>query len=398
MTTRKVAYAAAAAAAAMLAIGSFGYARGETDGVTAATRVASRGDIVQTVSATGTLEAVDTVEVGSQVSGTIQSLNADFNTLVRQGDVIARLEPSLLETQVQQARANLAKSQSDLERLQVAASDAEAKLSRARELSEKNLIAAADLDAADVAKRSADAQVRSAEAGVTQSRAALKQAEVTLSKTVIAAPIDGIVIARNVDVGQTVAASVQAPTLFVIAADLARMQLSASIDESDVGSINSGQAVSFRVGAYPNESFNGIVEQLRLNPVVDQNVVTYAAIISVPNAELKLKPGMTATVTIEIEKRSDVLRVPNAALTYRPPTEPKGRGPEVWVESSGTPARTPLTTGISDGSYTEVLSGNIAEGAMVITGRAAAAAPQARVTNASSNPFSTTQQASPFSR
>jgi HlyD family secretion protein len=395
MTKHKRVYGASAAAVALVAWASFGYARGETDDAKPITRAVLRGDIVQSVSATGALEAVTTVEVGSQVSGTVDSLHADFNSLVRKGEIIATLEPSLFDTQVQQARANLLKAQSDLERLQVAAADAASKLGRARELSEKLLIPSADLDAADVAKRSADAQVRSAEAGVAQSRAALGQTEVTLSKTVIAAPIDGIVIARNVDVGQTVAASVQAPTLFIIAADLSKMRLSASIDESDVGAIRTGQPVTFRVGAYPNESFSGTVEQLRLNPVVEQNVVTYAAIIAVPNPELKLKPGMTATITIEIDKRSNVLRVPNAALQYRPAGETKGTGTEAWVESNGVPARVSLKTGLSDGTYTELLSGPIAEGALVITGKQSAGQQQPRTGSTSGNPFGGTQQGPP---
>ena len=208
----------------------------------------------------------------------------------------------------------------EAERAEVAAADAATKLGRARELWDKKLISATDLEAAEVAKRTADSQIRSAQAGVTQSQASLRQAEVTLSKTVIAAPIDGIVVARNVDVGQTVAASMSAPTLFVIAADLSKMRLNASIDESDVGTIREGQTVTFRVGAYPGQDFTGIVYQLRLNPVVAQNVVTYAAVIDVSNAELKLKPGMTATVTIEIDSRRNVLRMPNAALQYGRPT------------------------------------------------------------------------------
>ena len=396
MTNKKLMYGACAVVVALLAVGSFGYARGETDDTQPITRTISRGDIVQSVSATGTLEAVMTVEVGSQVSGTVESLHADFNSLVRKGEIIATLEPSLFDTQVQQARANLVKAQADLERLQVAASDTASKLERARELSEKLLISSADLDAADVAKRSADAQVRSGEAGVTQSRAALSQTEVTLSKTVIAAPIDGIVIARNVDVGQTVAASVQAPTLFVIAADLSKMQLNASIDESDVGAIHAGQTVTFRVGAYANDSFSGTVEQLRLNPVVEQNVVTYAAVIAVPNGELKLKPGMTATVTIEIDKRSNALRVPNAALQYRPTGESKGRGAEVWTDANGTALRLAVKTGLSDGTFTELLSNELPEGALVVTGKTATTGQrQTRTGTASGNPFTTTQPGPP---
>ena len=399
MTKKKLAYGAFAAAAALVTVGAMGYARGETATSAPVTRPVSRGDIVQSVSATGALEAVNTVEVGSQVSGTIASLHADFNSIVRKGDIIARLDPSLYDTQVQQAQANLVKSQSDLQRMQVAAADATVKLQRARGLSEKLLLSSADLEAAVVASQSADAQVLSAAAGVTQSTAALRQAEVTREKTVIATPIDGIVIARNVDVGQTVAATVEAPTLFVIAADLSKMRLSASIDESDVGAIQPGQHVDFRVGAYPNEWFTGTVEQLRLNAVIESNVVTYNAVIAVPNVELKLKPGMTATVTIQTDTRTNVTRVPNAALRYRPAGEHAGSGPEVWIESATGPARVALKTGLSDGTYTEVLSDNLAEGALTITGQQAAAAsrPQVGTGSASGNPFAAAQPG-PFPR
>jgi HlyD family secretion protein len=281
----------------------------------------------------------------------------------------------------------------------VAAADAARKLQRAGALSEKLLMSAADLETANVARQSADAQVQSAEAAVTQSTAALAQAEVTRDKTVIAAPIDGIVIARNVDVGQTVAASMEAPTLFVIAADLREMRLNATIDESDVGTIRAGQHVDFRVGAYPDAWFTGTVEQLRLNAVVVENVVTYTAMIAVPNAELKLKPGMTATLTVEIDKRSNVMRVPNAALQYRPAGEPRAKGPEVWIESSQGPTRVALTTGMSDGTYTEVQSGTLSERMLVITGdRTAAAAAEPQTGTASGNPFAAAQQRPPFPR
>ena len=278
----------------------------------------TRGDVVDTVGATGALEAVTTVQVGSQVSGIIDALHADFNSIVRAGDVIARLEPSLFESQVEQSRANLARADADVQRLTVALEDARTQLRRAEELAARNLIAASELEAAQVAVRSADAQLKSSEASVIQSRASLNQSEVNLGHTVITAPIDGIVIARQVDVGQTVAASMSAPELFIIAADLTEMQVIANIDESDVGRIRPGQPVTFTVDAYAAEEFGGTVSQIRLEPVVQQNVVTYATVIDVPNNDLRLKPGMTATVTLEIARRENVLRVPNAALRFRP--------------------------------------------------------------------------------
>ena len=278
----------------------------------------ARGDVVDTVGATGALEAVTTVQVGSQVSGIIEALYADYNSIVREGEVIARLEPSLFETQIEQAQANLARAEADVERLQVTLEDAKAQLTRSEDLSSRELISATELEAAQVAVRSAAAQVKSAEASVTQSQASLSQNEVNLGHTVITAPIDGIVIARQVDMGQTVAASMSAPELFIIAADLTKMRVIANIDESDVGRIRPGQVVTFTVDAYAAEEFEGTVSQIRLEPVIQQNVVTYATVIDVPNNALKLKPGMTATVALEIARSENILRIPNSALRFRP--------------------------------------------------------------------------------
>src|SRR5688572_9808639 len=281
----------------------------------------TRGDLAETVGATGALQAVTTVQVGTQVSGTIQELNADFNSLVRKGQVLARLDPSLIQSQIEQARANLIRAEADLERLRVSLEDSRTKLTRAKELAAKKLIAQTELEAAEVAVRSAEAQLRSQQAGVTQSQASLRQNQVNLAHTVIESPIDGLVISRNVDVGQTVAASMSAPTLFVLAADLTKMQVLASLDESDVGRIRPGQHVRFRVDAFPTEEFTGNVTQVRLQPTTVQNVVTYQTVIDVPNPELKLKPGMTANVNIEIARRANVIRVPNGALRFRPTAE-----------------------------------------------------------------------------
>jgi HlyD family secretion protein len=278
----------------------------------------ARGDVIESVGATGTLQAVKTVQVGSQVSGNIKALYADFNSIVKKGQVVAELDPSLLQTQIEQARANVIRAQADLDRLKVSLDDAKVKLKRSESLAARKLVAPQDLEAAQVAVRSAEAQIKSSEASLTQSRASLNQNEVNLQHTVIEAPIDGIVISRNVDVGQTVAASMNAPVLFIIAEDLTKMQVNANVDESDVGRIRAGQVVKFRVDAYPLEEFTGTVSQVRLQPIVTQNVVTYATVIDVPNQQLKLKPGMTANVTIEIARKNDVVRVPNAALRFRP--------------------------------------------------------------------------------
>ncbi len=233
------------------------YARRDAEAPRVATEVVSRGSILAVVTASGTIEAVDTVQVGSQVSGTIQSLGADFNSIVRKGQVLARLDPSLIQAEIERARANLLGAEAEVERLNVQLADAQTKLGRANELAARQLISTSDLDAAAIAQRTAEAQVKASAAQVTQARAALSQAQVNLQKTVITSPIDGIVISRSVDVGQTVAASLQAPTLFTIAADLRHMQLKASIDESDLGSIKDGQAVTFHVDAYPNDIFHG---------------------------------------------------------------------------------------------------------------------------------------------
>jgi HlyD family secretion protein len=390
------------------------FARRGSDAPAVATDVVSRGTILTTVTASGTLEAVDTVQVGTQVSGSIQSLGADFNSIVKKGQVLARLDPSVIQAEIERAKANLLGAEADVERLEVQLSDAETKLNRATELAARQLISTSDLEAAQLTKRTTEAQIKSASAQVTQARAALSQSQVNLQKTVITSPINGIVISRSVDVGQTVAASLQAPTLFTIAADLREMQLKASIDESDLGNIKEGQPVTFRVDAYPTDVFRGTVRQVRLNPVLASNVVTYAAIVSAPNAQLKLKPGMTATLTVEVTRRDNVLRVPNAALRFKPsaavvaalgqpvtasapgepvadssrreivkPTGTAGRGAEhgtVWIYEADHIEAVDVTTGATDGSFTEIVAGDVREGttlAMRVTMPGAAAATSA---------------------
>src|ERR1700730_4523340 len=295
----------------------------------------TRGDVVDAVASTGTLQAVTTVQVGSQVSGNISWLGADFNSIVKQGQVIAKLDPALFQASVNQSKANLLKanadvvqSQANVEHSKVALTDAQQKFKRMQDLFDGKLETQADLDAAKIAVDSANAQLQSSQAAlnsskavVAQAEANLSQAEVNLAHTVIAAPVDGIVTQRSVDVGQTVAASMQAPTVFIIAADLTQMQVSANIDEADVGRIRPNQRVTFRVDAYPTDTFAGTVAQIRLNPIVVQNVTTYATIVNVNNSDLKLKPGMTANLRIEVSRKSNVLRVPNAATRFRPSVE-----------------------------------------------------------------------------
>src|SRR5215204_794708 len=306
-----------------LAGGGFYYYKVKTSKVepTVMTQALSRGDVVETVGATGTLEAVETVEVGTQVSGVVQELFADFNSIVKKGQVIARLDPQLIQTQIEQQTANVNRAAADLERLKVGLADAKQKLDRAQQMSAKQLIPKTDLETAEVNVRSAEAQIKSSEASLVQAKAQLNNQKVNLGYTTIVAPIDGIIISRNVDQGQTVQASMNAPVLYLMAADLTKMQVLANIDEADVGRMRPGQRVTFRVDAYPTDAFIGEVAQVRLQPTTVQNVVTYSTVISVPNPELKLKPGMTANVAIEIARKNNVLRIPNAATRFRPTTE-----------------------------------------------------------------------------
>jgi HlyD family secretion protein len=331
------------------------YASRESDAPAVTTALVTRGPVAEVVAATGTLQAVTTVQVGTQVSGTISWLGADFNSIVHKGQVIAKLDPALIQTQVDQARANLTKASADVQSAQVNVTDAQQKYSRAQGLSAKQLIAQSDLDAAKVTADTAQAQLRSVQAQVVQAQAGLNQAELNLTHTVITTPIDGIVIGRSVDVGQTVAASLSSPTVFSIAADLSQMQVSASIDESDIGRIRPQQQVTFKVDAYPTDQFTGTVTQIRLQPSVVQNVTTYNVIVSVPNTALKLKPGMTANVNIEVAARADVVRVPNAALRFRPtaaiftalgqtaPTNPTTGNAETAIRVRSGQAEKPLS-------------------------------------------------------
>jgi HlyD family secretion protein len=340
---------------------------------------ATRGDIVSVVTATGTLEAVTTVQVGSEVTGMIESLGADFNQLVHKGPILATLDPSIFQTTLDQARAALASAQADADRSRVAEAAADTALVRARELHDQQLMTDEDFQAAQTDSRSAAAQVASAEAVIRQDQSAVHAAQVSLDKTIIESPIDGVVVARNVDVGQTVSASFSAPTLFVIAADLSKMQVEAGIDESDVGRVKEGQPVTFRVDAFPAETFAGNVLEVRLNPTVDSNVVSYTTVIDAPNASLQLKPGMTALLSIVVGRRDHVLRVPAAALQYRPSSEvlarygdkaatvPSGTSNTVWVSNGGTITPEPVTPGASDGVYTELVSAPFDQGTSVVT-------------------------------
>jgi HlyD family secretion protein len=297
------------------------YQLGAEAAPTLVTAEVTRGPVVQKVEATGTVQPVDSVEVGSQVTGTVNKLNATFNSIVRAGQVLATLDPAALQAQVDQARAALARMNADLQQAKVNLSDTEIKLARAERLSKDQLIPQSDLDAARIAREAAQASVKSAQAQVVQGKASLSQAQVNVDHTIIKSPTDGIVLSRNVEVGQTVTSGLQTPTLFVIARDLSTMEVSASVDESDIGRVTLGQPVTFTLDAYGTETFSGKVTEVRLQPVVTNNVVTYTTIITVPNPGQQLKPGMTATVRIETARDDDALRVPAAALRFRPDSE-----------------------------------------------------------------------------
>jgi len=345
------------------------------------TEPVSRGDIQQAVTATGTVNAVTTVLVGTQVSGTIKNLYVDFNSRVTKGQLIALIDPEMLEAQAAQARANVGKADA-------AFLDADRTLKRNRELFTKNLIPRSDLDTAET-------NYESAKATLAQAKAALTVSETNLRYTRILSPVDGVVISRNVDIGQTVAASFQTPTLFTIAQDLTKMQIDTNIAESDIGVVKVGQVVEFTVDAYPDTTFKGKVWQKRQAPITVQNVVTYDVVIKVDNSDLKLMPGMTANVSIIITTQRDVLRITNAAMRFRfterpagsasPPNAaaktnagaPEKKGPSVWVLENDKPRRVSITPGISDGNYTEIVSGDLKEGQAIIVESLKKTKPQA---------------------
>lgn len=475
----------------VIAAGTFYYffyvrAVGATSYITSPT---SRGSIINKVSATGTMQAVTTVQVGSQASGTISAIYVDFNSEVHKGQVIAELDPASLDAQVQQATANLDQSNAGLKVAQANLATARAQLMAARSnvLNQKagisvaqgnlnslkaqsddllgdlkrqqslyaaGVISTRDLEISQTAYKSAEAkyeqglaqvnqakigensaqdagiataqaavqqtqsQVQNAQAQIKQTTAALHLAQINLSHTTITSPINGVVVSRQVDVGQTVAASLSSPTLFTIAADLREMQVMANIDEADIGSVNQANKVSFTVDAFPGENFEGTIKQMRLNATTVQNVVTYNVVVNVDNPEQKLKPGMTADLTFVISKRDDVIKIPNAAFRYVPARSGSGRGNSnsnrretapladgnsnteasnisrattpvlagqtriIWVlDQNKQPQRREVKIGISDGTVTEMVEGDLQEGDLIITGETTTGTPRA-ATNA----------------
>jgi len=392
------------------------------------TAAIQKGAVTQVVSATGTLQAVVTVQVGSQVSGTIERLYADFNSKVKQGQVIVQLNQDKFKASVDQAKANLLAGQANLIKGKVGVDDTRRTLERNNELRRRDLVAQSDLDAAQAAYDAAVAQYEVNKAQVAQAQASLNQTMVDFNNATIRSPVDGTVISRTVDVGQTVAASLQAPTLFTIANDLSKMQVHTSVDEADVGSIWVEQTITFTVDAYPARRFKGKVSQVRNAPTTVQNVVTYNAIVEIDNSELLLKPGMTTNVEFLISRKTDVLKIPNMAIRFRPPWEKQeaqelirqaGRGgggggaggagggggagrrraraaqadPErkdgrlvkIYVLSNYEAVPVEVRVGITDGSFTEVIEGEIAEKDQVILSVTESA--KAEGASGPSNPF-----------
>jgi HlyD family secretion protein len=400
------------------------------------TEVIGKGDIEALVVTSGTLNPIETVDVGAQVSGKIEKLYADFNSVVKKGDVVAELDQEPLRMKIDQNEANYKSRVASLERSKVQLQTAEKALERAKTLFAKELISIEEMDAAEANYLNAKSDLVSSEATVAQARSTLDLSKVDLGYSVIKAPVDGVVITRKVNIGQTLQSSYAAPVLFQVATDLTKMKVECSVDESDIGKVKEGQKVRFTVEAYPNESFNGVVQQVRFSPETVQNVVTYTTIVNVDNPEKKLLPGMTATVSIIVGEAKGVLRVSNAALRFTPtlspeelmakqkemfdrlmaqrqaqggqpggpapagaaPTaagaRPEGQGqrqftrqgggqgtgqaraqmPHVWLQDKdGKLSMMMLRTGVSDTSYTEIVRSELKEGDVVLAGVQAAA-------------------------
>lgn len=352
-----------------------------------------RGQVVSVVSATGTINPVVSVQVGTQVSGMIKSLHADFNSRVKVGDIVAVIDPEPFKARREQAASNLDMARASVVRARADLAQRKRELSRVEVLLPEQFVSQNDADVAITNYQSAEAQLRVAEAQVKQAEAAVNAADLELKYTVIRSPVEGIVVARNIEVGQTVASSFATPNLFLIALDLTKMQVDTNVSESDIGGMSEGKEAVFTVDAYPGMSFAGMVKQVRLAPISVQNVVTYNVVVSVDNADLRLKPGMTANVSIVVAQKDQVIKVSNAALRFVPP---KGEGSlrdaggrsskgdtsrpvtldgrtmvtrTVWKQTEDRElVAVPVQTGISDGSSTEVMSGSLAEGDLIVIG------------------------------
>ena len=384
-----------------LAIGGYVFFSGERKApVRYRTATVERGSVVSIVSATGTINPVVSVQVGTQVSGMIKSLHADFNSQVKAGDTVAVIDPEPFKARRDQAASNLEMARANVSRAKTDWGQRKRELDRVKSLISQNFVSQNDVDVALTNAQSAEAQVHVAEAQVRQAEAALNSADLDLKYTVIRSPVDGIVVARNVEVGQTVASSFATPNLFLIALDLTKMQVDTNVSESDIGGMTEGKDATFTVDAYPGVKFAGVIRQVRLAPINVQNVITYNVVVAVDNQDLRLKPGMTANVAIVVAQRDQVLKVPNAALRFTPPksggaegTSPDGKSAKaegrpsggrpssggadttgstrkVWrQDESGELVSVSIQTGISDGVATEVVGGPLTENDVVIVGQ-----------------------------
>jgi len=345
----------------------------------------TRGSVVRAVSATGTVNPVITVQVGSYVSGPIKALYADFNTPVKAGEVIAKIDPRTFDTQVAQAKAALANAEAQLRKDEASRNYDKLSYERNKRLFAEDAVSLDTVDSVESTYLQAEAQVALDRANIQQQQANLGTAEVNLNYTNIISPVDGTVVARNVDVGQTVAASFQTPTLFLIAKDLTQMQVDTNVSESDIGDVKEGERSEFKVDAFPDRTFVGSVAQVRQAPITVQNVVTYDVVVAVPNPELLLKPGMTANVTIVTARRDNVVRVPIEALRFSPPSvaaadraesnrdQTAGRegdqsagAARVWELKDGQPVPVSIQSGLDDGTWVEVLNDGLAPGTPLV--------------------------------
>ena len=379
-----------------LAIGGYVFFNGERKApIRYRTAAVERGSVVSVVTATGTINPVVSVQVGTQVSGMIKSLHADFNSVVKAGDIVATIDPEPFRARRDQAASNLEMAKANVARARTEQAQRQRELDRTKSLVAQQFVSQNDVDVAITNSQGADAQVNVSMAQVKQAEAALNAADLDLKYTTIRSPVNGIVVARNVEVGQTVAASFATPNLFLIALDLTKMQVDTNVSESDIGGITEGKDATFTVDAYPGVPFSGTIRQVRLAPINVQNVVTYNVVVGVDNKDLRLKPGMTANVSIVVAQRDNVLKVPNAALRFVPPKSEQGElrhaegkpnkgeggGRAIPATAGAAPPRSvwrqgengelmqaAVQTGISDGSSTEVVSEDVAEGDQVIVG------------------------------
>ncbi len=377
-----------------LAIGGYVFFNGERKApIRYRLATVERGSVISLVTATGTINPVVSVQVGTQVSGMIKSLHADFNSVVKAGEIVATIDPEPFRARRDQAASNLEMAKANLSRARTEQAQRNRELERTKSLLAQQFVSQNDVDVAKTNAQGADAQVNVAMAQVKQAEASLNAAELDLKYTTIRSPVNGIVVARNVEVGQTVAASFATPNLFLIANDLTKMQVDTNVSESDIGGITEGKEATFTVDAYPGIPFTGTIRQVRLAPINVQNVVTYNVVVGVDNKDLRLKPGMTANVSIVVAQQEDVLKVPNAALRFTPPkSEESGsryaEGKSVKSEGRTIPPARPtaaartiwkqgengdlipvvVAMGISDGVATEIVSENVHEGDQVVVG------------------------------